>query len=144
MVSYEIWSTSGFRLNGVGQTFKVARVKEKHLKTGAETIFWVITTKESLTGKQMRELAHRRWSIENNGFKELNDQVHSKRIWTHDEKVWQELFWIQMMAVNLMGLFVEWVEQSEGKLSRSTRNEQSMLLLVSLIRAVAQGQTIFN
>ena len=144
LVSYEIWSAPGFRLDGVGKTFKVARVKEKHLKSGAETVFWVITTKESLDGKQMRELAHRRWSIENNGFKELNDQVHSKRVWTHDENVWQELFWIQMMAVNLMGLFVEWVEQSEGKLSRSTRDEQSMLLFASLIRAVAQGQTSFN
>jgi hypothetical protein len=144
LVSYEIWAAKGFAFAGVAQPFKVARVKEKHLKTGAETVFWILTTREDLSGLQMRELAHRRWSIENNGFKQLNEQVNSKRIWTHDEKVWGQLIWIQMMAANLMGLFTAWLKKNEVNLKRKTRGEISLLLFVSLIREVAKGNITGN
>jgi len=36
---------------------------------------------------QMRIGGHRRWCIENNGFKDLNRHIQSKRYWTHDQKV---------------------------------------------------------
>lgn len=144
MVEYEIWSGGGFRLEGVTNTFKVARVKERPLKTGAETIFWVLTTRLSLSNTQMRELAHRRWSIENNGFKQLNDQVESKRIWTHDEDIWLRLFWIQIMAFNLIGLFTVFLEKQGVKVGRLTREYLSCLLLYSLIRELAQEEIICN
>ncbi|MGD1017986.1 MAG: hypothetical protein ABSA12_01575 [Verrucomicrobiia bacterium] len=41
--------------------------------------FWVLTTDESLRAAEMRELAHARWAIENNGFKHSNAVVGSKR-----------------------------------------------------------------
>lgn len=143
-VEYEIWSASGFRLEGVERLFKVARVKERNLKTGDETTFWVLTTRLSLSNTQMRELAHRRWSIENNGFKQLNNQVESKRIWTHDEDVWLRLFWIQIMAFNLIGLFTVFLEKQGIKMGRLTREYLCCLLLYSLIRELAQEETIFN
>lgn len=143
MVEYEIWSTSGFRLEGVTNLFKVARVKERNLKTGKETTFWVLTTRLSLSNQQMRELAHRRWSIENNGFKQLNNQVESKRLWTHDEDVWLRLFWIQIMAFNLIGLFTVFMEKHGVKLGRLTREYLCCLLLYSLIRELA-GEGVFN
>jgi hypothetical protein len=144
LVEYEIWSAAGFTFPGVDKPFKVARVKERNLKTGEETIFWVLTTRLSLSNQQMRELAHRRWSIENNGFKQLNDQVESKRIWTHDEDVWLRLFWIQIMAFNLIELFTVFLEKQGVKVGRLTREYLCCLLLYSLIRELAQEESIFN
>ena len=92
----------------------------------------------------MRELAHRRWSIENNGFKQLNEQVKSKRIWTPDEEVWLRLFWIQLMAFNLVGLFSGYLEKRGIKVSRLTRRYLSHLLFCPLIREVAQEELNFN
>ena len=144
LVEYEIWRASGFSLAGVTNLFQVARVKERDLKTGEETTFWVLTTRLSLSNTQIRELAHRRWSIENNGFKQLNNQVESKRIWTHDEDVWLRLFWIQIMAFNLIGLFTVFLEKQGVKVGRLTREYLCCLLLYSLIRELAQEETIFN
>lgn len=144
LVAYEIWSGSDFKLAGVAVPFKVARVKERKLKTGKEVTFWVLTTRVSLSNVQMRELAHRRWNIENNGFKQLNDEVNSKHIWTHDEEVWWRLFWIQMMAANLMGLFEGWLEKKGVKVARLTREYLSWLLLCSLIREVTREELVFN
>lgn len=144
LVEYEIWSAAGFTFTGVDKPFMVARVKERNLKTGETTTFWVLTTRLSLSNQPMRELAHRRWSIENNGFKQLNDQVESKRIWTHDEAVWQRLFWIQIMAFNLIGLFTVFLEKKGVKVSRLTREYLSCLLLYSLMRELTQEESIFN
>jgi len=76
---FEIIAASGFEWGGLPFSLKVAYVRERHLKPrkGRSEIeeFWVITTDESLSGEDMRELAHRRWHIENNCFKELNELV---------------------------------------------------------------------
>lgn len=144
MVEYEIWSASGFNLEGVTSIFKVARVKERNLKRGEETTFWVLTTRLNLSNQQMRELAHRRWSVENNGFKQLNNQVGSKRIWTHDEDVWKRLFWIQIMAFNLIGLFMVFLEKKGVRVGRLTREYLCCLLLYSLIRELFQEESVCN
>lgn len=141
---YEIWSADGFRLAGVEPPFKVARVKERNLKTGEEIIFWVLTTMNELSNEQMRELAHRRWSVENNGFKQFNEQIHTKRIWTHEEEVWLRLFWIQMTAFNLISLFFGYLERSGVKVSRLTRNYLRSLLLHSLVREYRSRRSDFN
>lgn len=144
LVEYEIWSAAGFKFPGVGQDFKVARVREQNLKTGEVITFWVLTTRQGLSGEQMRELAHRRWSIENNGFKQLNEQTYSKHIWSHDEEVCKRLLWVQMMAVNLLGLFERYLEIKGIKVSRLTRAYLSDLLSWSLIREMVREELILN
>lgn len=81
--SYETWAASGFEHEGFDGKLKVARVRTEPLKgkEGAET-FWIITTDTTLSGQDMRELAHRRWTIENQGFRALNDAMNSKHVWT--------------------------------------------------------------
>lgn len=81
--SYEIWAASGFEHEGFDGPLKVARVRTDPIKgnEGAET-FWIITTDTTLSGQDMRELAHRRWTIENQGFRSLNDAMNSKHVWT--------------------------------------------------------------
>jgi len=82
-VKYQVISCSGFSWQGLPYNMKVAYVKEEALKLveGRDEVdeFWVITTKASLVGEDIRELAHKRWEIENNVFKRLNSLVKSKR-----------------------------------------------------------------
>ena len=82
-LSYEIWAAPGFEHAGFEDPLKVARVRVQPLKGRKEAeTFWIITTDTTLSGPDMRELAHRRWEIENNGFRALNDAMNSKHVWT--------------------------------------------------------------
>ena len=84
-IRYKVMAAGGFEWDGLPYKLKVARVEEEKLKPKPgqdkyET-FWVITTDQSLSCKELRELAHKRWQIENNVFKRLNELVGSKRGW---------------------------------------------------------------
>jgi len=84
MVSYRVYALGGFFLEGVKASIKVAWVQEEDLRSGKQVEFWVLTSLEELTARQMRELEHWRWDIENNGFKSFNCLVHTKHIYSHD------------------------------------------------------------
>lgn len=103
-VAYEVWAAGGFRHTGYEGSLKVARVVERPLKPrkgrGASETFWVICTDESLSGADLRELAHRRWSVENNGFKMLNEQMNSKHIWTRGARS-RQTFEVLMLCMFL-------------------------------------------
>lgn len=89
---YEIWAARGFHHEGFSGELKVARVRIEHLKgkyRGQIETFWVITTDVSLSAEDLRELAHLRWSIENHGFRAMNDQMNSKHQWTRGENAAQ-------------------------------------------------------
>lgn len=84
-VAYEIHAVDGLRHVDSPHPLKVARVKLDRLKgqcRGSQETFWIVTTDQTLTARQMRELAHRRWSIENEGFRALSAAVDSKHVWT--------------------------------------------------------------
>lgn len=115
-VSYEVKAVGGLEHDGYNGTVKVAIVTETQLKPrrGAKasrptTIeFWVIVTDETLAPVDMRELGHLRWQVENNGFRALNDLVHSKRVWTRGEDKAERfpvLLLLMFLAFNLMSSF---------------------------------------
>lgn len=84
-VAYEIHAVEGLRHADSPHPLKVARVRLDRLKgknRGSQETFWIVTTDQTLTARQMRELAHRRWSIENEGFRALSAAVDSKHVWT--------------------------------------------------------------
>ena len=86
---YRIWAAQGFHHDGCSGELKVARVQIEPLKgknQGKVETFWVITTDLSLSAEDLRELAHLRWSIENHGFRAMNDQMNSKHQWTRGGK----------------------------------------------------------
>ncbi len=87
-VAFEIQAVSGLRHVDVPYPLKVARVKLDRIKGPNRNScedFWIITTDQSLTPLQMRELAHLRWSIENHAFRALSAAVDSKHLWTRGE-----------------------------------------------------------
>lgn len=107
-IEYQVMWAEGFDWQGLKIT--VAWVKEHHLKPAKDqpedTEFWVLTTAMDLTGEDLRELAHRRWEIENNIFKRLNQLVGSKRGWSYKPKVMEMFLRIWMIGLTLLGAYL--------------------------------------
>jgi len=101
-LTYQIYSC---RNNSFDNRYKVAKVVECKLKSGEERFFYVITTDKTLPSKEMREFAHDRWYIENDGFKMLNAHLQSKRIWSKNDTVLSNLISIWMLAYSLITLY---------------------------------------
>ena len=100
-VSYTIYFA---RNNSYDNRFKIALIEEQE-EGKLPSRFFVITTDKEMEPEQMRIGGHRRWCIENNGFKDLNRHIQSKRYWTHDQKVRLNLLLIQILAFSLINLF---------------------------------------
>jgi len=96
----------GFFLADVDAELTVAWVAETDLRTGEFTEFWVVTPAKNLTPEEMRELAHWRWDVENNGFKSLNQTVVTKRIYSHDAAASLAILLILFTVFNLQRLFL--------------------------------------
>ena len=132
MVSYQGYALEGFFLEGVEAPIKVAWVQEETLRTGQRTEFWVLTSLEEMTAEEMRELAHWRWDIENNGFKSLNSLVHTKHLYAHDLHAAEAMTLILFIAGNGLQLFLaqltrEEIETLFGKLKVTRRFLQEQL-----------------
>lgn len=71
---------------------------------GQTETYWVFTSDQSLSARGLRQLAHHRWAIENNQFKELNELVGSKSgyIQSSSKKhvilFWQMIGWALFQA----------------------------------------------
>ena len=105
MCEYELWACGSFHHSGVDKTMKVAHVKESYIKEDRHEDFWVLCTDESLSGLQMRELGHIRWRIENNGFKQLDEQTNCDHVYTHDAHTFEALMLMLFIGWNLLLLF---------------------------------------
>lgn len=106
-LAYEVWAASGFHHAEFSDPLKVARVRIRRLKgprKGQTETFWVVTTDPTLSGEEMRELAHRRWSIENDGFRTLSQAVDSKHVWTRGKaaaQTFEVLMLVMFLALTL-------------------------------------------
>jgi len=109
-VRYKVVAAGGFQWDDLPYQFKVARVEEEKLKPkpGQEKceLFWVITTDQSLSALEMRELAHMRWQIENNVFKRLNELVGSKRGWIRNGQLKAVLLVLWLVGLLLFGYYL--------------------------------------
>lgn len=107
-VRYRIRAQAGICWEGLQYPLKVAWVEETHLKgkyEGQALPFWVVTTDESLTGSEMREMAHNRWTIENHQFKELNAQTGSKDGYIKNSHAKQVLLRMWFLGLALLKAF---------------------------------------
>jgi len=132
MVSYQVYALEGFFLEGVDASIKEAWVQEEDLRTGEQRVFWVLTSLVELTATEMRELAHWRWDIENNGFKSLNNLVHTKHLYAHDLHAAEAMTLILFIAGNLLQLFLAQLTRVEiealfGKMKVTRRFLQQQL-----------------
>ena len=112
MRSYQITQADGFFHQGIDVPLTVAKVEEVLLRTGEVLTFWVVTTATSLTPEELRELAHLRWDVENNGFKAANQtgglpppEGVTKRIYSHNPHAQAAVLLILFTVCNLLFLF---------------------------------------
>ncbi len=105
LCEYEMWYCDSFTFPGVSKSMNVAHVKESYVKPNRREDFWVLCTDESLNGEQLRELAHIRWHIENNGFKQLDEQTNCDHVYTHDAHTFLALMLLIFIGWDLLLLF---------------------------------------
>lgn len=113
--SYQGMMASGFTLNGVAASLSVAWIREEEVKTGKHHEFWVVASSEYLSHplypEEMRQLAHWRWDTENDGFKAMNQHVHTKHIYSHDPHASQAILLILFMVFDLLNVYLYHCQQ---------------------------------
>lgn len=133
-VTYRVRAVRGLSHADYEGTVQVALVEETRLKPrrGKQakrpnvSSFWVITTDESLTPEEMRELGHLRWTIENQGFRSLNAYMGSKRTWTRGKwkkETFPVLLLLMLIAYNLVHDFEAGIDEDDIRkdLAQSTK-----------------------
>lgn len=102
-VDYTIYR---LRNNSRDKRYQISLVEETDYKTGKVLLpFYVITTAKTMSCEDMRENGHKRWYIENDGFKMFNAHLKSKRRWSKDKQVMEPAILIWMLGFSLLSLF---------------------------------------
>ena len=95
---------------GIEVPLSVASVVETNLRSAEVEQFFVVASNhylpQPLTAEEMRELAHLRWDVENNGFKELNQKVRTKHLYSHHDNAQQAVLLILFLVFNLLQLYL--------------------------------------
>ncbi len=105
---YHVWAVADLEWSTSGRRLKVARVREEWLKgpfRGQTLEFWVISQDPALDALTLRRLAHLRWFIENNEFKALNEQAHSKHVFRRSSAGALNITLLQMMGRTWLELY---------------------------------------
>jgi hypothetical protein len=127
---YTVYAQGGIHWEGLKEPLKLAWVKEKHHKgkyKDQTLTFWVITTDESLTAMECREIAHDRWAIETNGFKELNEQVGSKKRYIKNLKVKEALVLIWGLGMSLLKAYQYFLDTQEEWIRWGVKKTKKLL-----------------
>jgi hypothetical protein len=106
-VHYRIWQTTGLWSN-TRRRLTVARVEETFLKgprLGQTDTFRVLCQDLAIDPEKLRDLAHGRWFIENNGFKALNEQTHRKHLFSHHPHTAAVIAAFQMMGMMVLAAY---------------------------------------
>lgn len=110
LCSYQGMMASGFTLEGVDASLSVAWIREEEIRTDETYEFWVVASSEYLSHplypEEMRELAHWRWDTENDGFKAMNQHVHTKRIYSHNSNASAAILLILFMVFDLLSIYL--------------------------------------
>lgn len=106
LCEYEVEAVGNVKMQGLKYLLKIVHVKEYYPKSDKHEDFFVITTKGDLTALEARELAHRRWGIENNVFRQLSQLITSKKVHSHNQKVLESLLLLWYIGFNLVNAFL--------------------------------------
>lgn len=116
--AYSVWDEENFPLwDGSGVPVRVVKSVETttsinrttgKVETRTTTWIWMTTlSKSAVDTRAFVALAHTRWSIENNGFKEMAHVWHGDHVYNH-HPISIIAFWLTtMIAFNILHAFVE-------------------------------------
>jgi hypothetical protein len=88
------------------------RKKNQHLEC------WIVTTDLTLLPEEIREAAHLRWHIENNGFKRLSHHTATKRFYFKDPKPFFTMLRLFCTAIALLAMLLQILNQNEEEYKR--------------------------
>ncbi len=138
--SYKGMMASGFTLDGVDASLSVAWIREEDIRTGESYEFWVVASSEYLTqplyGEEMRELAHWRWDTENDGFKALNQHVHTKHMYSHDSHASEAILLILFLIFNLLGIYLHHYQE---QITHYPGMKQTRIFALKMMRWIMIG-----
>lgn len=116
-IHVEAWDEEGFEMKGVIQPVRFLRFvetitencykggKEKREVTTKEV--WVVTTLgKHVSARHIWKMAHQRWDIENNGFRELKTKWHIHHCFMHHPRAIEAILILIMIAFNLFQLYI--------------------------------------
>ncbi len=116
--TYKVWDEENFTSwDGLDIPVRVVKSEETtttrnratgRIETKTSTWMWVSTiSKERLSTKNFVSLAHRRWGIENSGFKELVHLWHGDHVYNHHPNSIIAFWLVTMLGYNIMHAFVQ-------------------------------------
>lgn len=107
--TYQMAMASGFEMEGVEELVSVVWIQEEYLKKNLRVEFWVIFTQRygpGLTIEDGRGLGHLRWDVENHGFKEFNQTMHSKHRYSQQPQVMAPIELLLSLIFMLLQVFL--------------------------------------
>jgi hypothetical protein len=114
LCTYQMAMASGFEMEGVEELVSVVWIHEQYLKKDLTVDFWVIFTQRygpGLTIEDARELGHLRWDVENHGFKEFNQTMHSKHRYSQTPKAMAPIELLLSLIFILLQVFRQHLEE---------------------------------
>jgi hypothetical protein len=105
---YQMAMASSFEMEGVKEPLSVVWIQEEYPKKNLSVEFWVIFTQRygpGLTIEDGRELGHLRWDVENHGFKEFHQTMHSKHRYSQKSQAMAPLELLLSLMFILLQLF---------------------------------------
>lgn len=124
-IKVEVWEVKDLEMNGVEKPLRFLQFKETRninrrkpqkdengKKTGKSELVkaeetrmvWVFTTLETASAKTIWRIMHRRWDIENNGFRQLKTYYHTSHCFDHNAV--ENIFLLNILAFNLREMFL--------------------------------------
>ena len=115
--SWRIEKTSG---EFAGYPIQIAHLLEYYpkRKENQHTECWIVTTNLTLLPEEIREAAHLRWHIENNGFKRLSHHTATKRFYFKDPKPFFTMLRLFCTAIALLGILLQILKRNKPEYKR--------------------------
>jgi hypothetical protein len=119
LCTYQMAMASGFEMADVPEPVGVVWIRETSLKKSRNVEFWLIFTQRygpGLTIEDAREFGHLRWDVENHGFKEFNQTMHSKHGYSQQPQVMAPIELLLSLIFILLQVFLYHLQE---RLSRA-------------------------
>jgi hypothetical protein len=118
LCTYQMAMAPGFVMEGLKEPVWVVWIREEYLKKDLLAEFWLIFTQRygpGLALEDARELGHLRWDVENHGFKEFNQTMHSKHRYSHKPQVMAPIELLLSLIFILLQVFRQYLEEQVSK-----------------------------
>lgn len=101
-ISYKVFVYKNFQYQNLPKPLNCYRVEETFLSDDRREVFYCITTATDLGLAEAREIAKRRWQIENNIFRLGNQACHTKRRFFRQEETNRKYLFLIYLLLSIL------------------------------------------